>query len=158
MNYLSEFKIQQLRTKNIAAAVESIAVVVGAVVANMLVPQLLLKYVYTDTSQLLEAPPIFTYFPLVTYSLALAYFIYAMVGNFLRCRKANVLEQELYLTGGNYGDNCCGNCGSDEEEITDDELKELEKIVDEALKPGKKSTSKATLKRSTKKETAKKSK
>jgi hypothetical protein len=147
MNYLTEFKIQQLRTKNLTAAVESIAIVIGAVVANMLVPQLLLKYVYTDTSQLLEAPPIFTYFPLVTYSLALAYFVYAMVGNFLRCRKANVLEQEFLLTGGYCGNHCCDECQTDEE-ISDSELKELEKIVDEALKPEKSVSKRST--RSTK--------
>ncbi|GIK83832.1 MAG: hypothetical protein BroJett025_04540 [Patescibacteria group bacterium] len=161
MNYLTEFKIQQLRTKNMTAAVESIAVVIGAVVANMLVPQLLLKYVYTDTSALLEAPAIFTYFPLVTYSLALAYFLYAMVSNFVRCRKADNLEKEFVLTGG-----CCGDCGDgccsdgdhthgDDEEISEAELKELEKIVDEALKP-KKAEKAASKKAPAKKKTAKK--
>lgn len=160
MNYLTEFKIQQLRTKNLTAATESIAMVVGAVVANMLVPQLLLKYVYTDTSALLEAPAIFTYFPLVTYTLAVVFFIYAMVGNFLRSRKASVLEQELYLSGDCCSDGCCDggdcNCGHDhgDEEISDAELKELEKIVDEALKPKKemaKKTAKASKKKSAKK-------
>lgn len=150
MNYLTEFKIQQLRTKNLTAATESIAMVVGAVVANMLVPQLLLKYVYTDTSALLEAPAIFTYFPLVTYTVALVYFVYVMVGNFLRNRKAALLEQELYLSGDCCSDGCCTggdcNCGHDHgnEEISDAELKELEKIVDEALKPKKDSAKKST--------------
>lgn len=161
MNYLTEFKIQQLRTKNLTAAVESIAMVTGAVVANMLAPQLLLKYVYTDTSAMLEAPAIFTYFPLVTYTIALAYFIYAMVGNFMRNRKAAVLEQELLLTGG-YCDDCgdcsnCENCQHDGgEDISEDELKELERIVDEALKPSGKSAKKTA--KPSKKKTVKKAK
>ncbi len=155
MNYLTEFKIQQLRTKNLTAAVESISAVTGAVVANMLIPQLLLKYVYVDTTQLLEAPAVFTYLPLVTYSLALAYFAYAMVGNFIRCRKADALEQELALTGGCCSDGCCsdGSCNSDDtnEEISETELKELEKIVDEALKPTAKKVTKTSKKKVAKK-------
>ncbi len=155
MNYLTEFKIQQLRTKNLTAAVESIAAVTGAVVANMLIPQLLLKYVYVDTSTLLEAPAVFTYLPLVTYTLALAYFVYAMVGNFIRCRKANTLEQELSLTGGCCSDGCCSdgscNCEDGNEEISETELKELEKIVDEALKPTTKKSTKTTKKKVAKK-------
>lgn len=155
MNYLTEFKIQQLRTKNLTAAVESISAVTGAVVANMLIPQLLLKYVYVDTSQLLEAPAVFTYLPLVTYSVALAYFVYAMIGNFLRNRKANALEQELALTGGCCSDGCCsdGSCDCDDsnEEISDSELKELEKIVDAALKPNTKKSTKAAKKKTSKK-------
>jgi hypothetical protein len=146
MNYLSEFKIQQLRTKNLTLAVESISVVLGAVIANMLVPQLLIKYVYTDTSALLEAPAIFSLLPLVTYSIALAFIVFALVTNFMRSRKANVLEQELMLM-----DDCCGSEGSccndsDEEEISDKELQELERIVDEALKPSKKKSTKTASK------------
>jgi hypothetical protein len=152
MNYLTEFNIQQLRTKNLTAAVESVAIVLGAVVANMLVPQLLLKYVYTDTTQLLEAPAIFTYFPLITYSLALGYFIYAMGSNFMRNRQANVLAKELELSGGSY----CGHCMPDDE-VTEEEMKELEKIVDKALKPATKKTTKKSTKKAVKK-TVKKSK
>jgi hypothetical protein len=155
MNQLSEFKIQQLRTKNLTAAVESISVILGAVIANMLIPQLLIKYVYTDTAALVEAPAIFTMLPLITYSVALAFFVRSMVDNFLRSRKANVLEQELMLTNGCCGGNCSSDHDSNEEEISDDELKELERIVDEALKPSKK-TSKNVSK--TKKKSAKKSK
>lgn len=156
MNYLTEFKIQQLRTKNMTAAVESIAVIVGAVVANMLVPQLLLKYVYTDTSAMLEAPAIFTYFPLATYTLALTYFVRAMVSNFVRNSRADNLEKELILTGGRHSHGHCDDC-MDDEEISDDELKELERIVDQALKPNKKTTKSAS-KRSANKKSAKKSK
>jgi len=155
MNYLTEFQIQQLRTKNLTAAIESIAVVMGAVITNMLVPQLLIKYVY-DPTTLTEAPAIFELLPLITYGIALAYFVYAMVGNFLRNKKANNLEQELLINGNS---DCCadGTCscnGDDQEEISDAELKELEKIVDEALKP----KAKKTVAKSSKKKSSKKSK
>ncbi len=157
MNYLTEFKIQQLRTKNLTAAVESVAVILGAVISNMLIPQLLIKYVY-DPTVLTEAPVIFEYLPLITYGIGLGYFLYAMISNFMRNRKLRVLEQELYLTGGS----CCNNgscCSDEEEEISDEELKELERIVDEALKPAKttkKATKKSSAKKATKKKTAKK--
>lgn len=161
MNYLTEFKIQQLRTRNLIAAIESIAMVTGAVIANMLIPQLLLNYVYTDTSMLTEAPAVFTYLPLVTYGIALAYFVYAMVTNFLRARQANTLEQELLLTddccGGSCGCGDCGDCGdncescdhSQDSEMSEAELLELEKIVDQALKPKK--TAKTAKKKTSKK-------
>lgn len=153
MNYLTEFQIQQLRTKNLTAAVESIAVILGAVITNTLVPQLLLKYVY-DPTVLLEAPPIFEYLPLVTYSLGLLYVLYSLGGNFVRNRKIRTLEQELMLTGGS----CCsdGNCCHDDEEITEEELKELERIVDEALKPEKKTAKKKTASKTKKAKSSKK--
>ena len=170
MNYLTEFKIQQLRTKNLTAAIESIAVVLGAVITNMLVPQLLIKYVY-DPTTLTEAPAIFELLPLITYGIALAYFAYAMVNNFLRSRKANNLEQELLVSGTCCSDGSCSCEGEDGEEISEEELKELERIVDEALKPaakkvnakgreaalGQKATKK-TAKKSSKKKASKKAK
>lgn len=134
MNYLTEFKIQQLRTKNLTSAVESISAITGAVVINMLVPQLLLKFVY-DPTTLVEAPVIFEILPLVTYSIAVLFFAYVMVSNFMRERKVAVLEQEMMIGA----DGCCGgdcNCGDDE--INQEDLKELEKIVDEAIKPSRK--------------------
>lgn len=161
MNHLNEFKIQQLRTKNLIAAVESVAMIMGAVIANMLIPQLLIKYVY-DPAVLVEAPAIFEYLPLITYSIGFGYFVFAMVSNFMRNRKLRALEQELYLTGGSCCSDgtCCSDTDADEEEISDEELKELERIVDEALKPAKKTATKATkkapAKKAVKKKTAKK--
>lgn len=150
MNYKTEFEIQQLRTKKLTRVVCTISVFVAAVIANMLVPQLLIKYVY-DPTTLVEAPPIFEYFPLASYSLALLYFLYAMAINFSSEQKAKRMERELALYPCDCKEGC--NC-SDEDEISEDELKELEKIVDEALKPKKKSGAKAA-KKSTKKSTRK---
>lgn len=134
MNYLTEFKIQQLRTKNLTLAVESISAITGAVVINMLVPQLLLKFVY-DPTTLVEAPAIFEILPLVTYSIAVLFFAYVMVSNFMRERKVAMLEQEMMIGADGC---CCGDCNCDNEEINQEDLKELEKIVDEAIKPSKK--------------------
>jgi len=140
MNYQNRFAVQQLRTKNLVKGIESLSGFVAAVVANMLIPQLLLKYIY-DPTTLVAAPPVFEYLPLVTYGLALLYFVGAMFGNFKREQKARRIESELNL----YSDECSGESCSDgsccdEDEISDEELKELERIVDEALKPTKKKT------------------
>jgi hypothetical protein len=143
MSYITEFEIQSLRTKNLTTAVESISVILGAVVFNMLAPQLLIKYYY-DVTTLIETPPIFEMLPLVTYTIAVAFFFYAMVGNFLRGRRIKSLEQELILMG----DDCCGSCdhhsdhSHDDEDISPEELQELEKIVEEAMKTKGKSKAK----------------
>lgn len=143
------FAIQQLRTKNLVKGVESLSGFVGAVVANMLIPQLLIKYVY-DPTKLVAAPPIFEYLPLVTYGLALGFFIFAMVGNFMRERSAKVMEKEMSLSS------CCMD---EEDDISEKELQEFEKIVDEALKPAKKTTRKPVVRKaSAKKKTTKKTK
>ncbi|MCB9812821.1 MAG: hypothetical protein H6772_00300 [Pseudomonadales bacterium] len=158
MNNKNQFAVQQLRTKNLNKGVETISIFVAAVVANMLVPQLLIRYVY-DPTLLTEAPPIFEYLPLVTYSIALAFFLYAMIGNLLREMKAKKMEIELSLYA---GDCTCGDCTdgkcSKDDEISDDELKELEKIVDQALKPSKKSSTKKVTKKTTSRKSTKKTK
>jgi len=150
MKYQTEFNIQQLRTKNLVKSVQALTGFVGAVVANMVIPQLLLKYIY-DPTTLMEAPAIFELLPLVTYSLALIYFLYTLVSNFTSEREAKKLEREM---------NLYSNDEVDDGEITQEELKELEAIVEEALKPKKKTKkvakkSKKTVSKKTKK-TAKK--
>lgn len=139
MNYKTEFSVQQLRTKNLNRVVTTLSVFVAAVIVNMLVPQLLIKYVY-DPTKLVAAPPIFELLPLVTYSIALLYFFYAMLVNFVSSRKANSIESELSLYSNN-----CPNCNDENDEISDSELKELEKIVDEALKPKKSASKRKTV-------------
>ena len=145
MKHQTGYAIQQLRTKNLVKGVESLSAFVAAVVANMLIPQLLLKYIY-DPTTLVAAPPVFEYLPLVTYTLALLYFVAAMIGTFRRERQAGKMEIEMNLSAGN----CCSDssCCSDEDDISEEELKELERIVDEALKPTKKTT-KAAKKKTT---------
>lgn len=141
MSHHSKFIIQQLRAENSVKATESLSGFVAAVVANMLIPQLLLKYVY-DPTTLTVAPPIFEYIPLVSYGLALLYFVLAMFGNYNRERRARLMEKEMY-TSHDHSD-----------EISEKELKELEKIVDNALKPSKTATKKATSKKKSAKKAA----
>ena len=154
MRHHTGFAIQQLRTQNLVKGIESLSGFVAAVVANMLIPQLLIKYVY-DPTTLVAAPPIFEYLPLVTYGLALLYFVTSMFGNFQRERSARAMEKEMSLTSDD---------SYDEDDISEEELKELEKIVDEALKPKKKATKKVAAKKpavkkaATKKKTTKKTK
>lgn len=143
----NKFAVQQLRTQNLVKGMESLSVFIAAVIANMLIPQLLIKYVY-DPTTLTVAPPIFEYLPLVTYGLALLYFIYAMVGNFTRERSAKNMQNEMSMSSC-CTDGSCADCKDDE--ISDTELKELEKIVDSALKPTKKATKKVAVKKSSKK-------
>ncbi len=147
MKYQTEFTIQQLRTKNLVKSVQALTAFVGAVVANMLVPQLLLKYIY-DPTTLMEAPAVFEWFPLVSYSLALLYFIYTLFSNFNNEREAKKLEREMALYT---------NKEDESGDITDEELKELEAIVEEALKPKKKKSTKKTTKKTKKVSKAKKS-
>ncbi|MBU0974616.1 hypothetical protein KKD03_02860 [Patescibacteria group bacterium] len=149
MSYQTEFAIQQLRTQNLVKGVESLSGFVAAVVANMLIPQLLIKYVY-DPTTLTVAPPIFEYLPLVTYGLALLYFVFAMAGNFIREKSARTMQKEASLLPC-CSDRSCVDCTDDE--ISEKELKELEKIVDNALKPTKKATRKVVAKKSSKKKT-----
>ncbi|NCO12379.1 MAG: hypothetical protein COZ34_04355 [Candidatus Pacebacteria bacterium CG_4_10_14_3_um_filter_34_15] len=149
MSHQNGFAVQQLRTQNLVKGVESLSGFVAAVVANMLIPQLLIKYVY-DPTTLTVAPPVFEYLPLVTYGLALLYFVFAMVGNFRRERSARTMQKEMSLSS------CCtdGSCADcKDEEISEKELKELEKIVDQALKPTKKATKKVAVKKSSAKKT-----
>ncbi len=149
MSHQNGFAVQQLRTQNLVKGVESLSGFVAAVIANMLIPQLLIKYVY-DPTTLTVAPPIFEFLPLVTYGLALLYFVFAMVGNFMRERNARSMQKEMLLSSC-CTDGSCANCK--DEEISETELKELEKIVDKALKPTKKATKKVAAKKSPAKKT-----
>ena len=135
-NHRTGLAVQQLRIKNLTSVVSTLAVFVAAVVTNMLVPQLLIKYVY-DPTTLVTAPPIFEYLPLVTYGVALLYFIRVALDNFVREGRAKKMERE-------FGLGSCPECSDDE--ISDEELKELEKIVDEALKPKRKVAKRKTVK------------
>jgi hypothetical protein len=158
MKHKNYFSVQQLRTRNLIKSVESISVIAAAIIINMLAPQLLIRYVY-DPSTLIAPPPVFEYLPLVTYSIAVIYFLVAMTGNFLRERKARKLEREMILYSGCCSEaNCkCGHENSDDD-ITDEELKELERIVDEALKPEKKTTKRKPAKKKAVKKRTKKTK
>ncbi len=129
-------KIQNLRAKNSQTLLEAITITIVALVINSMLPLILVKYVYAG-KQLLQAPPIFDYIAVTSFAVTIIYFLYAFVANFKREKEIAKLMEELEL-------------GDVDELLTDEELKELENIVDEAL------NKKATKKKAAKTKTAKK--
>ena len=148
-------EVQDLRMQNLTKAVESLMVFVAAIFANAFLPQLIIKYMYTQEEllTLTETPQILEVLPTATFTLAAVYFLYVVYASITNSRRISVLKKEMKMLG----DTCCGGacgCGHDgEEELTEEELKELESIVEEALKPkkAKSSSKKKTAKKASKK-------
>jgi len=143
-NDVTAVKIQNLRAKNSQTLLEAITITIVALVINSMLPLILVKYVYAN-KQLLSAPPIFDYIAVTSFVVTVLYFLYAFIANFKREREIAHLMEEL-------------EADELDELLTDEELKELESIVDEALskkKPAKKSAKKTASKKTTKKTTKK---
>ncbi len=100
-----QFQAQQLRTQSVVKAVESIAVFVFALFTSALLPSLLFRYLYAN-QELTEQPKMLEYIPVAAFVVGVAYFVYAMVGNWARDGKARRLEQEAIECG-------CDDCGCD---------------------------------------------
>ncbi|NCN50990.1 MAG: hypothetical protein GW762_03770 [Candidatus Pacebacteria bacterium] len=142
-------ELTDLRMQNLTRSVQSIMVFAAAIFANAFLPQLIITYMYTQEEllTLTEQPKILELLPIATFAISAIYFLYVVFTSIMNNRKAAVLKQEMSLGG------CCGNgCCDTDEELSDSELKELESIVEEALKP-KKSTKKSSVKKSAKKST-----
>ncbi len=90
-----EFMITQLRARNVQTTLESIAVIVAAFFALVILPQLLIQYVFAG-QQLLEQPAVFKLMPVVIFAIGAGYFIYAVVMNMMREMQARKLEKELF--------------------------------------------------------------
>ncbi len=133
-------RINDLRAKNSQTLLEAITITIVALVINSMLPLILVKYVYAN-KQLLQAPPIFDYIAVVSFAVTVLYFLYAFLSNFKREREIFRLMNELDLS-------------EVDELLSDEELKELENIVDEALNKSKKT--KTTKKSTRTKKTAKK--
>lgn len=119
-----QFQIQNLRATNTQRVMESIMVTFIATLTMIVLPQLLMQYVYAN-AQLLEVPKTVEYTPVACYLIALAYIIYAVVTNMGRAKKIKQLEQDLAFSAGSDMDMDSG--------VDEAELKELEKMVDEAI-------------------------
>lgn len=145
MNIQTEFKIQQLRTKNLVMAVQSIAVAVGAIIIAMILPQLIVRYILTEES-IFQYSAQLEYIPVVAYSFATLYFLYSMFTNFMRERKAAQLEKTLDEECSGCSDEACGCEDGCCDEISEEELAKLEEIVNETVKPAKKSNKKTAKK------------
>ncbi len=135
-----QFQIKSLKATNAQRIMEAIMVTFVATLSMIVLPQLLMQYVYA-TEQLLEVPKTVEYIPVVAYLIALGYMIFAVVTNMARSKKIAQLEQDLAFIAGSENEMTAG--------VDEAELKELEKMVDEAI--GTQSTKKATRKSTTKK-------
>lgn len=163
MNHYTQFKIEQLRAKNLARLMESILAFLGALFVTALLPSILVRYVYSPEQLMQQPPALLEYIPIASFAVAFGYLVFAAVGNMKREKTARELEKQLELTGGHMGCEC--DCG-DHDMVSDEELKELEAIVDEALSESKtaaaakKDSAKKskTTKKAASKKTAKKSK
>lgn len=138
----TQFKIQQLRMLNQQKLLEAIVVLFTAIFVTALLPSLLLEYLYAD-QVLTEAPPLLRYLPLVAFLAGILYDIYVFAANFARSKRIAELEalepsSEATMM---------------EETASEDELKELEALVDQALADQSKKPAKTT--RAAKKGTSK---
>jgi uncharacterized membrane protein len=95
-----QFQIAQLRQKNQTKALESIAVFLLALFVTAILPSLLIQYVYAG-QQLFEQPMVLELIPVISFAIAVAYFIYAAVANWRRESKAARLEREMLGTSTN---------------------------------------------------------
>lgn len=142
MKRYQKFQVQQLRMKNLTKVLETICAYLGALFVTALLPSLLVRYLYSSDQLMTEQPVLLEYIPVVAFVLAVGYMIYAMIGNFRRERLAKRLEAQIEAMS--MDDDCCGGSGhhhySDNSEISVDEMKELEGIVDSALKSKSKKT------------------
>ncbi len=118
---LHKFQIQYLRQKNLQALMEALVVMIGALFVAILLPQVLVRFVYAD-QQLTAEPMLLQYIPVVALALGALQLVVTLVGNFFRERQMVKLEKTLV----NEVNQSTGL-------VDDAELKELEKLVDNAL-------------------------
>lgn len=138
-------QIAQLRNKNMLAIQESILVLLTAVFIALLLPQVLIRFVYANQN-LLEEPMALQYLSPILLAVGLLQVVFTFIGNFKRTRQIATLEQEL------------ASSETNRLQIDETEIQELEKIIEQSLSskskktPVKKSTttSKRPAKRTTK--------
>lgn len=148
MTSRTQAQLNDLRLENIQQLVAAVGTLITCVLLSSVVPNLLLKFVYTDQSKLMagEVPFALEWGSTLLYGLGIAYGLYAMLSVTWRNRTIRQLKQQLATS-------------LDKPEFSavelaeqEAELKELEKMVDTALKTETTKTS------STKKKSSSKSK
>ncbi len=118
---LHKFQIQYLRQKNLQALMEALVVMIGAIFVAILLPQVLVRFIYAN-QQLTAEPMLLQYIPVVALVLGVLQLVVTLLGNFLRERQMVKLERTLV-------NEVSQSTGA----IDESELKELEKLVDSAL-------------------------
>lgn len=146
----TQFQIAQLRQENSTKLLEALVVFIAAFFNIALLPQLLVRYVYAN-QPLLETPPALEMIPVALFVAAWLYFLYALVGNFIRYNRIKLLEKDLMVMG----DDC--DCDHDHEHHHHDDLSDLEALVQEVEEsmPATESLSQAMKKSSKSKSTTK---
>jgi hypothetical protein len=143
-----QFEIEQLRMRNLVDAVMSILGFFAAIFATAILPTLLVQYVIPQ-EQLLQDPLILQLIPVISFVAAFGYFLYTVIMNIIRSRRAAALESEL---------RSYNRLTDDGDMISEAELAELETIVEDALKrkPAAKKSTRATTARKTTKAASRK--
>lgn len=106
-------QIASLQRRQVNAGVESVAVSLFAVITAVLLPQLVFQYLVETNPDALENTVALQYIPHAAYALAALVFVVMIVGNFLRNRRINRIEQELSVlayTEDAWSCNCDCNC------------------------------------------------
>lgn len=119
-----QFNIQDLRTNSIQQSIESIFVVMSSLFVTALLPSLMVRYFYQN-SQLLEQPKALEYIPVAAFVISAISIVATVVGNAMRYNKIRQAQASLTMLQ---------SIDADDLGTSEAELKELERIVDSALK------------------------
>jgi hypothetical protein len=91
-----EFKIDQLYKEKTILALESIAVFVGALFITVYLPQLLFQFYYVN-QELTAEPEVIKFIPVVSFAVAILFFVYAQVMMIMKKLKIGQLSKEHSL-------------------------------------------------------------
>lgn len=127
----TQFQIQQLRAVNQQRLLEAIVVLFTAIFITALLPSLLLEYLYAD-QVLTEAPPLLKYLPVVAFAAGILYDVFVFASNMARSNKIKQLENGMMMSD--------TTMESMDVATDDEELKELEALVDQAIADQSKKT------------------
>ena len=122
----TQLQIQALRSTNQQRILEGILVFIAALFVSALLPSLMLQYFFAD-QMLTEAPLVIEHMSGVTFTIAMLYLLFVVIGLFTRGKKIAQLQRELAMM-----------TDSSANELPDEaELQELEALVDKALQSSK---------------------
>lgn len=120
-----EFRIDQLRKDKMILILESIAIFIFALFVTVFLPQLLFQFLFAN-KELTAEPPVIKFIPVVSFAIAMIYFVYATVLLMMKKMKIMQLEKEMsMMMVDDGGCECGGDCGcgghSHEDWMSDDD-------------------------------------
>ncbi len=125
-----QFQINQLQKEKISAAIEAILVFVFALFTTIMLPSLLLRYVFGNQA-LFEPPKALEYIPLTVFTLGIGYFLKTLWENVVRESQIRRLQDELDMMEPY-------ECECGHHHLDWNDQRDLEKLVDETVEGGKK--------------------